>query len=193
MEKLKLRVGVPAIIALQNTTGKIKESSIPNAPSDVMFTLCDGRVAFLPMNVADRIRQAGIQAGQSFEILKASMYDFRLKKIGAGSAAETAPPAIAQTTTSAAQSATPRNGNGNAPPPPPLPARPPAAAPPSLPAAPTPTATNQLMGCFMQAIDAIQEAQLYANRKGLGITFSSEDVRATAISCWIGCNKGGAR
>jgi hypothetical protein len=49
------------------------------------------------------------------------------------------------------------------------------------------------MGCFMQAIDAIQEAQSYANRKGLGITFSSEDVRATAISCWIQCGKGGAR
>ena len=58
--------------------------------------------------------------------------------------------------------------------------------------APQPTG-SPLMACFAQAIDAIQEAQLYANRKGLGITFTSEDVRATAISCFIGCQKGGAR
>jgi hypothetical protein len=186
MEKLQLRVGVPAIIALQSTTGKLKESKIPNCPSDVQFTLVDGRVAYLPMTVADRIRQAGIQAGQNFEIVKASMHDFRLRKIGAGSAVSAAPPAIAQTTTSAAPSATSRNGQNNS-------SQVPAGGPPAPPHVSVPTATNQLMGCFMQAIDAIQEAQLYANRKGLGITFSSEDVRATAISCWIGCNKGGAR
>ena len=56
------------------------------------------------------------------------------------------------------------------------------------------TATGRLMACFMQSIDAIAEAQQYANRRGLGITFSSEDVRATAISCWISvCKEGGGR
>ena len=45
----------------------------------------------------------------------------------------------------------------------------------------TPQSTT-LMACFMQAIDAVAEAQAYCGRKGLGITFTSEDVRATAIS-----------
>src|SRR5580658_6513205 len=129
MEKLRLRVGVPAIIAIQNMTGKLQPSTIPDTPSDVMFTLVDGRVAFLPMNVADRIRQAGIQAGQTFEILKASMHDFRLRKIGAGSTVSPVPPAIAQTTTSAAPSATSRNGNGSNGQSPSAPATPPAPAP----------------------------------------------------------------
>lgn len=47
------------------------------------------------------------------------------------------------------------------------------------------------MACFMQAIDAVSEAQVYCARKGLGITFSSEDVRATAISCYINCTREG--
>jgi len=55
-------------------------------------------------------------------------------------------------------------------------------------------ASAKLMACFMQSIDAIAEAQAYATRKGLGITFSSEDIRATAISCWISaCKDGGSR
>jgi hypothetical protein len=49
------------------------------------------------------------------------------------------------------------------------------------------------MACFMAAIDAVAEAQTYCGRKGLGITFNSEDIRATAISCWISCRDGGAR
>jgi hypothetical protein len=57
-----------------------------------------------------------------------------------------------------------------------------------------PPGTARLMACFMQAIDAVAEAQTYCCRKGLGITFTSEDVRATAISCWISCTRdGGAR
>ena len=66
------------------------------------------------------------------------------------------------------------------------PARPPAA--PSI-----PPGTLKLMACFMQAIDAVAEAQTYCGRKGLGVTFTSEDIRATAISCWISCRDGGAR
>lgn len=63
------------------------------------------------------------------------------------------------------------------------------------PEAPAPNpATARLMSCFAMSVDAIQEAQQYAHRKGLGVTFSSEDVRATAISCWIQMQReGGVR
>jgi hypothetical protein len=53
--------------------------------------------------------------------------------------------------------------------------------------------STKLMACFMQAIDAVTEAQAYCGRKGLGITFTSEDVRSTAIACWISACKEGGR
>jgi hypothetical protein len=189
MAIVRLQTGSSAVWAFQSMMGKIKASTLPDQPNDVEYRLVSGDRTYLPLPVSDQLSAARIQDGQQFEITRLSAHNFQIRPIGAGSVAETTPPAIAQTTTSAAQSTTSRNGNGNPPPP----AAPPARPTPPPPAAPTPTATNQLMGCFMQAIDAIQEAQLYANRKGLGITFSSEDVRATAISCWIQCSKGGSR
>jgi hypothetical protein len=47
----------------------------------------------------------------------------------------------------------------------------------------------RLMSCYMASIDAISEAQAYADRRGLKVTFGSEDVRATAISCYINLEK----
>jgi hypothetical protein len=43
----------------------------------------------------------------------------------------------------------------------------------------------RLMSCYMASIDAISEAQAYADRRGLKVTFGPEDVRATAISAYI--------
>ena len=54
---------------------------------------------------------------------------------------------------------------------------------------PKPTAAHQLMGAFCAAIDAAAEAQAYAARKGLQITFTSEDIRAVAISAFIALEK----
>jgi hypothetical protein len=191
--KFTPQIGVPYQIAITALPGRLVASEF--GPSEVVFDLTNGRPWYVPQIVADTIYGLRIQPDQLFEIMQGgkAKATIQVSLLGAGSAAETTPPTIAQTTTSAAQSATSRNGYHNpAPPTPPLPP-PPVPAPPAPPAGPTPAATSQLMGCFMQAIDAIQEAQSYANRKGLGITFSSEDVRATAISCWIQCSKGGAR
>ena len=47
------------------------------------------------------------------------------------------------------------------------------------------------MGAFLSAIDAITEAQAYANRKGLGITFTAEDIRCCAISAYINTGREG--
>ena len=48
-----------------------------------------------------------------------------------------------------------------------------------------------MMACFMTAIDSVAEAQQYADRRGLKVTFTSEDVRSVAISCYIQCAKEG--
>jgi hypothetical protein len=49
--------------------------------------------------------------------------------------------------------------------------------------------TARLMSCYCSAISAISEAQAFADRRGLKVTFTSEDVRATAISCYINLEK----
>lgn len=50
-----------------------------------------------------------------------------------------------------------------------------------------------LVSAFIAAIDALQEAQAYAKRKGLDFRFDTSDIRATAISTYISQCKGGAR
>lgn len=54
-------------------------------------------------------------------------------------------------------------------------------------------AAARLCASFMAAIDAVGEAQTYADRRGLKITFTSEDVRSTAISCYISACREGDR
>lgn len=180
--KFTPQIGVPYTIALAAVPGRLVPSMGGDNVDEVAFDLYDGRPWYAAQNVANAIYALRIVAGQEFMVVQTgkAKATIQVSLIGAGAATPIATPAIAQTTASPSQGAN-YNGNGNATP------------PPAPPAAPTLAATNQLMGCFMQAIDAIQEAQLYANRKGLGITFSSEDVRATAISCWIQCGKAGAR
>jgi hypothetical protein len=56
---------------------------------------------------------------------------------------------------------------------------------PAAPAPAAPTAAHNLTGSFIAAIDAVAAAQQYADSKGLKVTFTSEDVRACAISCYI--------
>ena len=48
---------------------------------------------------------------------------------------------------------------------------------------------HQLKGSFLAAIDAIAEAQKYADAQGLKVTFTSDDVRAAAISVFIQAEK----
>jgi hypothetical protein len=52
-------------------------------------------------------------------------------------------------------------------------------------------AAQRMMGSLAAAIDAIAEAQDYATRKGLRITFTGEDVRAVANCLYIDACKGG--
>jgi hypothetical protein len=191
-ELLKLKMNVPEVIALQFATGKIVESTIPNAPNQVLFTLCDGRRTFLPLSAADRIREAGIQAMQQFEILKASANDFRVRPIGAGSAVSAAPPANAQQT-SAAESATPPNGNRNN-----GSALPPQTAPPAPPApgqGRQKMSLNSLrwMAAYKEATDILVEEKAYALSRGLAVEIRCEDIRCLVAAMMIDKSKGGGQ
>lgn len=65
------------------------------------------------------------------------------------------------------------------------PETPPAAAPEATNAADHSGFAHQLKPSFMAAIDAVAAAQRYADAQGLKVTFTSEDVRACAISVYI--------
>jgi hypothetical protein len=167
--KFNPRIGAPEIIALVATTGRMAPSHF-DGPSEVKLQLTDGRPWYIAQAMADVIR-ASVAPNQQIEVTrtgKGSM-DWRIIAVqGHLAAADAVAPAPF------AVPAERNNFSDN--------------SPHDTPARAQPT---QLMACFAQAIDAIQEAQMYANRKGLGITFTSEDVRATAISCWIQYGKGG--
>jgi hypothetical protein len=51
------------------------------------------------------------------------------------------------------------------------------------------TASQQLMGSFAAAIETLAESQKYAARHGMPIVFSSEDVRACALTIYINACK----
>lgn len=54
-----------------------------------------------------------------------------------------------------------------------------------------PAICAKLMAAFAASIDALAEAQAYAQRRGLAIIFTSEDARCVAISAFIEASRGG--
>jgi hypothetical protein len=190
---LKLQKDEPAIIALAFAEGKIVESTIPNAPNQVMFTLCDGRRTFLPLIAADKIREAGIRAREEFEIVKLGPHSYRVRKLDSGPYVpppyeERAAPASSHASAARVtgpSTYTTNNGNTSAPP---SPARP------AEPARTITPAAACMCAAMCSAVDAIVETQAYATRKGIGLTFSEESVCKIGLSIYIdNCRNGGAR
>jgi hypothetical protein len=182
--KFTPQIGVTYQISITALPGRLVASEF--GPSEVVFDLGNGRPWYVPQIVADTIYGLRIQADQMFEITQMgkAKATIQVNLIGAGSVAETTPPAIAQTTTSAAQSATSRNGNGTTPPPPPAPEQ----------TRKLSGAASCMMAAMCSAVDAIIETQAYATRRGIGLTFSEESVRAIGLSIYIdACRNGGAR
>jgi hypothetical protein len=170
---LKLEYGVTETVALKYLQGKSVESRFPGGRC--MFSLTDGRKLFLNdedgLDLQHRLTDLRIQPGEPIKLTKIKHphgggHSLRVER------AEPAEPELERNLKQSIEMA--QRGERLAPP----------VQPVAAPAAPV-AGSPKLMACFMQSIDAIAEAQAYANRKGLGITFSSEDVRATAISCWI--------
>jgi len=205
MPTLRFVQNVPQVIALAFSEGKIKPSTLPGRPDDILYTLSTppGMTTYLPISAAEMIRRAGITARVPFEICKVGKDDYRVNTInGGGGRAFDAPVTESQVQGSNYTNYTSPNHTA-APPPPeriytaPVPPSPPAPRA-MAPAPPTPAGERQvttqsarMMACFLAAIDAVAEAQTYATRKGLGITFSSENVTSAALSCYINECRGG--
>jgi hypothetical protein len=191
---LRLQTNIPERIALKFATPRIVESAM-NGRSDAMYTLTDGRVTYLPLQAQSAIEAAGVRAYQPFEIVKAKVgreTEYQIRIMAEGAAA-TAPTAMNAPAANATSGPTQPNGNGmNA-----APYNPPPAAPPALPPVqPQYTGSGEpecavMMSCFKAALDAVSEAQTYARNKGIGITFTSDNVTSAALSCYISRCKGG--
>ena len=179
-ELVQIEPGTPELIALKFTKGTEYERR-------VMFTTTDNRILYLANEDARKLAQLGVEKEAKFFIAmigktgKQPRYDFRSLSAEEIAAAPKPDHKYEPVDTS------------NSPAPPiewpkdepmstvPLPAT----------MAPALTESARMMACFMSAIDAVAEAQVYATRKGMGITFSSANVTSTALSCYINECKAG--
>jgi hypothetical protein len=152
------------ILAIAEMPGEISTSEY--GPPEVRFRLTDGRPWYVAQAVANDIH-ARLVPLQQFEVVR----------IGRGPADLRITPL-------------PANLGYQAPAPyhePPQHAPQPVAAP----AANASPNTARMMACFLVALDAVNEAQSYAKAKGIGITFTSDNVTSAALSCYINECKGG--
>lgn len=187
-EILRLVPNKPEVIALMFTSGK-PVTSPKTQEEQIMFTLTNGTLIFLDPPVARKIDSLNLGKGEPFEITmcqdrqKNKSYEVRYLD-GATAPVPQQRPVSIQAPVQPSVTSTQPNGPavGQV-------VFQPTQQNTSVPA--PATIGGALMGCFMSAIDAIAEAQAYATRRGLGITFSAEDVRCTAISAYIGLQKGG--
>ena len=77
-EILRFNVNVPAEVALRYGEGKRVQGRFGE---QVMYTLVDDRVMYVPVCVADRIEELEMRPGQQFEICKAEVRDGNRKWI----------------------------------------------------------------------------------------------------------------
>lgn len=153
-------------------------------PSQMMFSSDAGSIyldAEYARQIADAIAAQGIQPGEGVRVTKT--------RAGKGMrwTVERVRPVSQGPVYAAPANGNGANGHGGgySAPPPAAPANPPEPL-----SGTTQAVSARMMGCFMAAIDAVAEAQTFADRRGLKVTFTSEDVRACALTCYINECKG---
>lgn len=190
-------LNVPQIVAIAAIPGRLVPSEF--GPSEVLFSLVDGRPWYVPQVIADEIYAIGVRPRQQIEVTavgkkktevqiaivqerlpqRARERDYTpeleqsLRNVNGPEPywADTSSPIPAQTAT-----ATTGTPNGNPPPP-----------------SKTTAAAACMMASMCSAVDAIIEVQAYATRKGIGLTFSEESVRAIGLSIYIDACRHGVR
>lgn len=183
MEIIKFETNMPQVLALAFAEGKPVESQFTG--SQVMFSTVDGRRMYLAPFVAEKIRAAGIAARMPFEICKKQVgrsveWQVRTHNSAAGAVSE-ATPAAAQVRS--INQTVPKEYNDQV--------MAPIPSPGEAAAAPLTRAGTKLMGALAAAVEAVIEAETYCARHGRVFSFTSEDVRALAITVYISDCKGG--
>ncbi len=149
----------------------------------VMYSLTDGRVMYVPPIVRDKLVELGIRQHEPFAICRAERRDGNRRFVDCVVQPEglAAPPQVV--TAHGATLGSPMNGDNDAR------VRPsgngngngrPASAPTK-----SGTAETALRAALTASIDAALAAEQYASAHGLSIRFGSEDLRAMALSLFI--------
>jgi hypothetical protein len=149
----------------------------------VMYSLTDGRVMYVPPMVRDKLVELGIRQNEPFAICRAErrqgnqrFVDWVVQPDESAAPAQSATahsdtPSLPVNGGSGARVKTNGNGNGNG-------------KPASTPAS-SGAAGTALRAALTASIDAALAAEQYASAHGLSIRFGSEDLRAMALSLFI--------
>jgi hypothetical protein len=190
-ETIEFDPNVPQRVALQYSTGRIVDG---RNGQRVMFSLVDGRVMFLDLEVAEQVNQLRPKPGETLTVCKSKSgretawfveREPRSGEQGDGTFAVPAVKATAAVPAAAAANAAsqphhnngsngsiPVNGNGNH----------------AAPAPPTPPAPRtQLEDALRTVVFACHQARLYAKEIGYEAMppFTSEDIRTMANTILI--------
>jgi hypothetical protein len=182
-EKVVFQTNVPVTAALAYADGIKVEGRYGD---QVMYSLTDERVMYVPPTVRDKLLELGIRQNQPFSICKAEhregnrrFIDWAVKRIEAeqrcvaepvngGNHASASASGTAGSPAAAGDSGTAKP-NGRA------------VSPPSG----SNGAQATLRAALAASIDAAIEAERYASEHGLSVRFGSEDLRAMALSLFI--------
>jgi hypothetical protein len=205
-EKVKFLPNVPVELALKYATGKAITTDYGDS---VMYSLTDGRVMFLKPDEAARLHAANIPAGEVFALCRTVRIEGNhkftsLEICGLGQAAPQGPQSVppppprVMSPLEASLRASLRE-RGIEPTEPVNETRPATVEPPQAPARAAFTAqvaTNNtihttLTASLHAAIDAAAAAESYAKSIDYAVRFTSEDVRAIALTMLIGAQRGG--
>jgi hypothetical protein len=175
---LRLQTDVPEVIALKFTEGQAATSQYGG--DQLMFSLCDGRITFLPPFVGQRIAESGIQPNQP-----------NGHSNGKGNGHTNGLHAVPTATPAAAMPSQPMPSHEEA-------VRLLAAYAPAASAAPTEVRPADSSAVeFMKlagrgAIDAVVDVEGYARSRGLAeFVFDSLSVQKIMVSLYIDLRKGG--
>ena len=149
----------------------------------VMYSLADGRVMYVPPLVRDKLVELGIRQNEPFNICRSEHREGNRRFVDwivqPNGSASPVPSGTAHRETlessangdSGVRAKSNGNGNGNG-----RPANAVTAAG---------TAESALRAALMASIDAALAAEQYASAHGLSVRFGSEDLRAMALSLFI--------
>jgi hypothetical protein len=172
----------PLLVKLDFGPDGVEKRSSINNELQYMYTVNDDAgLIYLPANARQQLLRTGAQAGDSVEIVKMKNgWDIR----------------VVSDTEEQPQQQQRAAARGNAYRQPAAPqsrsAQPTAQAQPPRPAANgVHPVGQQLAGCLRAAIDAATEAEGYAKGKNFPLEFTSEDIRAMAVSVFIGQQRNG--
>jgi len=191
-EYLRFSTNVSEEVALRFPEGKQVQSKIEGGADQMMYSLADGRVMYVPLHVGERIRELQIGPNQRFSLVKAEVktgnrrgIQWQVKRVDPAPeapaprpAAPTAPKA-AKPEAAAAQPGTPAgvqsqpgtSGNGTT--------KANAAVPLKTSFA---TAAEEFM---ITAIEAARRAEEYAAGHNCSVRFTSEDIQGLASTLFI--------